>query len=126
MVQWKLNPKNKYMAQRCGLDGHEFDSKAERDYFSQLKLLESAGEIEILELQPKVYMTDSRILYKPDFLILEKKLNEKVYIDVKGMETPVFRLKMRLWKEYGAGTLRLVKKDRFGFHDYKDIYTRRK
>ena len=87
--------KHKYRAQVTWTDGIRFDSKAEAEFYQMVK-----GKIQ--ELQPKVYLTRARILYKPDFL-----MNDRTYIDVKGVETPVFRLKKRLWKLYGPGPLEI-------------------
>ena len=98
---------------RTEIDGIKFDSKAEAEYYFELKLRERAGQIKILEIQPAVYMTDARILYRADFLIEED--GKRVYIDVKGMQTRDFKLKFRLWVHYGQGTLRLVQQNRFGF-----------
>lgn len=43
----------KYRNHRCTYDGITFDSKKERARYMELKLLERAGEITGLELQPK-------------------------------------------------------------------------
>ena len=43
---------HKFNAQRTEVDGISFASKAEARRYSELKLLEKAGEIESLELQP--------------------------------------------------------------------------
>ena len=49
-----MSPRNghKYGAVRTQVDGHSFDSKAEARRYAELRLLEKAGEIEGLELQP--------------------------------------------------------------------------
>lgn len=44
---------HKYGAVRTEVDGHSFASKAEARRYGELKLLEKAGKIEGLELQPK-------------------------------------------------------------------------
>jgi hypothetical protein len=44
---------NKYHARKTELDGYIFDSKAEARRYSELKLLEVAGKISNLQLQPK-------------------------------------------------------------------------
>lgn len=111
--------KNKYRNTWVECDGIRFHSKAERDFYIVLKNLESIGAVKLLELQPKVYMTDAKILYKPDFLIEEK--DQLVYVDVKGMETPVFKIKKKLWKFYGNGKLRLVKKSGNRFKTLEEI-----
>lgn len=100
--------KSKYNSVKTVIDGIKFDSRAEANYYLSLRLSESANLLKIVELQPKVYLTDARILYKPDFLI--ERNGEMVYIDVKGMKTAVFAIKKRLWVYYGAGMLEIVKK----------------
>ena len=55
-------------------------------------------------------MTDARILFKPDFLVLRLSTGTEEYHEVKGFETPVYRLKKRLFKHYGKGKLRVIKK----------------
>lgn len=75
------------------LHGHKHDSKAESKLCEDL--ISKHGENEIIQ-QPKVYLTSAKILYKPDFA-----LGEHTFWDVKGMNTPVFMLKKRLWKHYG-------------------------
>jgi len=102
--------RNKYNARKVKIDGHVFDSIAESQYYAELKLRQRAGDLKILELQPKVYLTRAKILMKLDFLI--ERDGEKVWIDVKGMPTPVFNLKKRLWKHYGPGKLEVVYKNK--------------
>jgi predicted nuclease of restriction endonuclease-like RecB superfamily len=100
---------SKYKAKKTTIDNIKFDSKAEANYYLYLKQKENLGIIEILETQPKVYLTDARILYKPDFLYLIRGVGKKVYVDVKGFSTPVFQIKKRLWKFYGPENLEIVK-----------------
>ena len=45
--------RNKYGARKTVIDGITFDSKREAIRYQELKLLERAGEIKDLELQPK-------------------------------------------------------------------------
>ena len=96
--------KNKYNNKKTIINGIKFDSLAEADYYLYLK----SSSIEIIEMQPKVYLTEAKILYKPDFLIKEN--GKLIYIDVKGVVTPVFAIKRRLWHRYGQGLLREIKK----------------
>lgn len=91
--------RHKYGAKVTWVDGIRFDSMAEAEFYRRVKT-------DIEELQPKVYLTRAKLLYKPDFL-----MKDGTYIDIKGMETPVFKLKKRLWKHYGPGRLEIwVKK----------------
>lgn len=106
----KFNTGSKYKSKKATFGGHTFDSQIELNYYKQLLLRLKAGEIESIELQPKVYLTSALILYKPDFLIIEQGV--QVWIDVKGFKTPVFAIKKRLWKHYGPGLLWIVYKNK--------------
>lgn len=103
--------KGKYGAKKTTVDGITFDSKSEANYYIQACVLQKAGHLKILELQPKVYLTKAKILMKPDFLIEIDGM--KIYVDVKGKPTPGFQLKARLWKHYGPGTLWVVNSNNF-------------
>lgn len=109
--------RSKYKSIKTIINGVKFDSKSEANYYLFLLSEESKGRIEIVSLQPKIYLTNARILYKPDFLI--KESDKLIYIDVKGFVTPVFAIKKRLWLHYGAGVLRLVK----GFKTIEEVKT---
>ncbi len=100
---------NKYQNIKTTVDGIRFDSKAEAEYYLELKI----NGVKIEEMQPKVYLSKAKILYKPDFVIIED--GKRVWIDVKGAATPVFNLKARLWKAYGPGDLRIVKRVKNAF-----------
>ena len=102
---------NKYGAKKTVLDGIKFDSIAESRYYSELKLRKRAGDIEDFELQPEFELqekyrdTDGKMIraikYKADFLVHHKGLEE--IVDVKGIQTPVFKLKWKLLKhKYGG------------------------
>lgn len=104
----RFNGRTKYRAKRCQMDGHNFDSQTECEYYAMLKMMAESGHVKILELQPKIYMTNARILYKPDFFIEQN--GEQFYVDVKGIQTTAFRIKLRLWKHYGSGKLVIVAK----------------
>lgn len=120
MIRGKFGiTKKKYNSVRTEVDGINFDSKSEAECYSMLKLLERNGQIKILELQPKVYLTKAKILYKPDFKIDEG--GKIVFIDVKGKRTNAFQIKKRLWRYYGQGVLRLVQKNGFSFDKLEEI-----
>jgi len=95
---------SKYRAKKTTIDGIKFDSKSEAGFYQKIK---NSARFDILEMQPKVYLTDARILYKPDFLVLDKRTSEKFYVDVKGMRTAVFAIKARLWRFYGILPLKI-------------------
>ena len=96
----------KYKAKPVTIDGHRFDSQAEARRYSALKQLERAGEITGLELQPVVVLAPGVLVpgekrkrpalrYVADFAYTDTD-GRRVVLDVKGVQTPVFRLKMHL------------------------------
>jgi hypothetical protein len=102
---------HKYHAKKKTVGDITFDSILEADLFGHLMLLSHAGEISLVERQPKVYLTTARILYKPDFSAIEVRSGERIWFEAKGFETAVWRLKLRLWKAgYGPGRLRIYKR----------------
>lgn len=78
-------------------DGITFDSSAECKRYGELKLLERGGFIRRLELQP-VYAVEVNgkpiCKYIADFRYFEG--GERVVEDVKGLQTPEFKLKRKL------------------------------
>lgn len=94
---------SKYKAIKTTVDGITFDSKKEANRYFELKCLEKAGEITELKLQPKFdfklsgFTKDKKIFtYKADFSYYNKGEKFPVIEDVKGFQTPVFRLKKKL------------------------------
>ena len=100
-----------------------FDSIAESVRAVELQRLEMAGEIKALSLQPSFTLqqtmkvrgkTVRSIVYKADFEYLED--GQTIIEDVKGVQTPVFKLKMKLFLTgYPKLVLRLSKRGRKGF-----------
>ena len=105
---WGSN-KSKYKAQKTTHKGYSFASKGEANCFDMLTLLEKAGEIKILQLQPQVHLTLARILYKPDFKILVTSSETVAYCEFKGYDCPVWKIKKRLWEYYGPAPLRIYR-----------------
>jgi len=96
----QLAPKrNKYGAKKTLLDGMMFDSMAEAKRWSELALLQKAGEIKNLKRQV-VYecVVNGQLVtkYRADFVY--DRAGQTVTEDVKGMprETALFRLKKKL------------------------------
>lgn len=95
---------SKYRAKKTTVDGITFDSKAESRRYTDLRLLEKAGIISDLELQPLFRLQDGftdgkgtrhrSIDYVADFRYIED--GRTVVEDVKGMRTPVYKLKKKL------------------------------
>lgn len=89
----------KYHAQPVEIDGIRFASKAEGRRYSQLKLMERAGEICSLVLQPKypLVVGEQHIAtYRGDFFYVDCGTGKFILEDVKGVRTPVYKLKKKL------------------------------
>jgi len=111
MYRLKIDKKeNKYKNTKTIYEGIKFDSKGEMLYYMLLKHQEKCGIIKDIELQPRIYLSQAKILYKPDFKYIRIEKNQIIYADFKGMKTPVFNLKARLWKAYMDCPLELIVK----------------
>lgn len=96
---------HKYNAKKTVVDNVTFDSKAEARRYQELKLLEQAGEIQGLQLQPQFILLEPfidssgkrqrPIIYKADFQYKEN--GQDMVEDVKGVLTPEFKLKVKLF-----------------------------
>lgn len=122
---------NKYRNKKITIDGIEFDSKAEAAYYNRLKILKKAGEIKDFEMQKEFTLLEGfnhpskknkrgkpsrvrAIKYIPDFIVTENDGTKKV-IDVKGMQTPDFKIKAKMFmKEYNMPLI-LAKRQGRGF-----------
>ena len=98
--------RSKYKAVKTVVDGRKFDSKAEARRFIELSALLQSGHISNLRCQvafslaPGVKFADATrikpgIRFVADFCYLDASKKE-VIEDVKGMITPVYRLKKHL------------------------------
>lgn len=96
----------KYHNKRTTIDGITFDSKAEANYFLQLKWLQDNKQILFFRLQPSYLLQESfdkygkkfrRIDYKADFEVHHLDGSIEV-IDVKGVETEAFKIKRKLFE----------------------------
>ena len=93
----------KYGAKRTTVNGHTFASKKEAARYQELRLLERAGHITGLELQPRYELQPSfkhggktirAITYVADFRYYED--GALVVEDAKGMQTQMFRMKRKM------------------------------
>lgn len=104
---------NKYRNVRTPYSGAVYDSRGEAEYARRLDLLLAAGRIarwrrgtdwEILE-------RPNRIVYRPDFEVWRLDGTLEAH-DFKGMETPVFKLKAKLFRaRYPGVPLVVVRKE---------------
>lgn len=103
----KAKPKAKYGNKTtvgCAY-GYSHRSKLEAAVCQLVFLRERAGELEHLQHESHVRLTDAAITYIPDFKCRDTATQEEFYIEAKGFETPEWRLKKRLWKVYGPSRL---------------------
>jgi len=116
---------NKYGSKPSTYKGRSFASGLERAMFEMLDLRQAAGELRDLKGETSVYLTDSRILYKPDATAFDIVLNQQVWYEAKGFKTPSWGIKCRLWKDYGPGRLEIYEGSaRDGFRCTKIVEAR--
>ena len=110
---------NKYGAKKTTVDGITFDSRAEAKRYEVLRLLERQGEISDIqrqvsyELVPGVRLHGEQrkrpaIRYVADFEYVGKH-DEVIVEDVKGMDTPMSRLKRHLMAALLGVDVRIVR-----------------
>ena len=104
---WHKKGRSKYGAIKTVINGITFSSRREAARYCALLLELKAGKITDLTLQP-VFKYPCGVKYIADFQYME---NGKIITeDVKGMITPVFALKKRMWKfHYPDMELRISK-----------------
>lgn len=81
--------------------GQVFASKREMQIAQTYMTLFKTGGILELEYQPRIELIPkpNRIVYVPDFRIVWKNGDEE-YVDVKGMETDVFKMKQKMFHHF--------------------------
>lgn len=116
---------SKYNAKKVEVDGIKFDSKAEAEYYLHLKQQVTERQILGFERQKRMLLQEGfnvegvkgkirPIFYVVDFIVTEND-GTLTYIDVKGVETDVFKLKKKLFmKRYNTALLK-VKKTKGGW-----------
>ena len=88
---------SKYGNKKVKLEGYVFDSRAEAARYQELRLMEKADAIHALEVHPIFYFSINNVslgYYKADFQYWEN--GRRIVEDVKGVRTPVYRLKAKL------------------------------
>ncbi len=96
---------NKYRNKPCVIDGHRFSSQGEGLRFRELKILDKAGNIRNLVLQPRyeIRINNMKICtYVGDFSY-EQGISgglswESILEDYKCVLTPIYKLKKKLVK----------------------------
>ena len=100
----KIMTYRKYRALKTTVGGITFDSCLEAKRYTQLKILETAGAIKNLQIQPKFRLMDSfkydgqtirAIDYIADFMYEED--GKRIVEDVKGIRTKDYIIKSKLF-----------------------------
>lgn len=112
---------NKYKAKKVVVDGIKFDSKLESNIYIKLKEIKSKLLDFEYNLQPRFLLMDKfklnnktfrSVEYIADFEIISN--GNSYIIDVKGMETPVFKIKAKLFaKKFGKEIICIKSLKRF-------------
>lgn len=112
---------SKFNASKTVIDGIKFDSKAEGQYYLHLKEKQHRGEILAFKLQPRFMLQEAfkkdgktfrAIEYIADFEIIHPDESIEI-VDVKGMITPDFAIKRKLFEKrypYKLSLMKYVKK----------------
>lgn len=110
--------RRKYGNRKVTLDGHQFDSKREAARYSQLQLLERAGQITDLELQPRFELIPKQrrddgkperaCEYVADFRYTDVRTGQQVIEDAKGMRTRDYIMKRKLMLQVHGISVREV------------------
>ena len=102
---------NKYRNIRTKWNDRVFDSRAEARAAQILDIRKRNGEIVTIEYQPRIELIPkpNRITYVGDFRVVWANGIEEI-IDIKGVETAVFKLKAKLFRHfYPEKRLRIAK-----------------
>jgi hypothetical protein len=89
--------RHKFGAKRTEANGRTYDSKAEARYAERLELRKRAGDV-LFYLEQVPVRLPGKTKYVVDFVVFEASGDVR-FIDVKGMETQVFKLKKRQVEE---------------------------
>ncbi len=84
-----------------------YDSGAERARAKELDCLQNTGKIKDLREQTVVHLVPG-INYKTDFDYIEN--GRRVFDEVKGPVSERFRMICHLWKQFGPGPMRILKR----------------
>lgn len=90
---------SKYRSRKTTVDNFVFHSAREAKHYQTLKIMEKAGKISCLELQPEfVFSINGKKMfsYFGDFRYLDLEDGKVKIVDAKGFRTPVYKLKRKI------------------------------
>ena len=96
---------NKYKAVATEVNGIKFPSKHEASVYQTLLDLEKEGVVKDIRRQIPILLSAAKIKMVVDFQVYSVRDKDIIFIEAKGTETPVYRIKRRLWLAYGPGPL---------------------
>ena len=99
-INWRSRG-NKYGARKVKLDGYTFDSQGEMRRYQELKLMEKQGLIWTLKIHPRYDLSVNGhkvCAYVADFEYQNMGLLSVHVEDFKGVLSPMFKLKRKLFK----------------------------
>ena len=101
--------RHKFNAKKVEFDGIRFDSTLEGDYYLHLVKLKAAGHI-LQFLRQVPFHLPGNVRYVVDFMEMWAN-GALVFSDVKGIETPEFKIKRKLVEDlYRPITINIVKR----------------
>lgn len=102
--------------------GTRFASKKEGEYYQELLPLLQEGSLSEVICQPSyILQDDPKITYIADFL-LKFADGSEIVVDVKGVELPTFKLKLKMFKKlYPDKTIRILTKHRGEWMETSEI-----
>lgn len=103
-----MRGRNKYHAVPVEIDGMRFDSKLEARYYAVLKTLVRSGQVDYFLRQVPFHLP-GKVTYRCDFQVFWKE-EVVTYVDVKGRDTPMSRLKRKQVEDLYPVKIELVSK----------------
>ncbi len=106
--------KSKYRNTPTKYKGIRYDSKLEAQYAEYLDIKKSAGLISYW-LRQVPFSLPGNVKYRVDFMVVDEAPEATIieYIDVKGTETNMFKLKKKQVEDLYPITIEIVKKGEF-------------
>lgn len=107
-ILMESSTKGKYKSTITYTDNVRFASKLEAQYYSYLKMLKNSNSIKYFLRQVPIHLTGG-IKYVCDFMVVYQD-NRIEYVDTKGFETAIFKLKKKQVEALYPFKIKLVKK----------------
>jgi hypothetical protein len=100
--------KHKFNAIRTEIDSKKFPSKLEANYYGQLKIRQSIGDI-VFFLRQVGFELPGNVKYLVDFMVFYAN-GEIEFIDTKGKDTPLSIAKRKMVEDVYPIKIKIVKK----------------